>query len=206
MNVREDAFVYEHLEYYGVSKKVIDAMNIIDRKLFVPEEYSDSAYVDTPLPIGYGQTISAPHMVGLMCEYLELTEGDKVLEIGTGSGYNAAVMSVLVGKNGWIYTMERIPELAERASERLEQLGIKNVTVVVGDGKNGLAEYAPFDKIIVTCYARKIPERLTKQLKINGIMLIPIGDEFVQVLNKITKQEDNLKIERLSYVKFVPMI
>lgn len=206
MNVWEDAFVYEHLEYYGVSKRVIDAMNIIDRKLFVPEEYSESAYVDTPLPIGHGQTVSAPHMVGLMCEYLELTEGDKVLEIGTGSGYNAAVMSVLVGESGWVYTIERIPELAQKASERLEKLGIKNVTVVVGDGKNGLIEYAPFDKITVTCYARKIPEKLIEQLNTNGIMVIPIGDEFVQVLNKITKLEDNLRIERLSYVKFVPMV
>ena len=181
-------------------------MNIIDRKLFVPEEYSESAYVDTPLPIGHGQTISAPHMVGLMCEYLELTKGDKVLEIGTGSGYNAAVMSLLVGESGWIYTIERIQELAQSASERLDRLGIRNVTVVIGDGKNGLIEYAPFDKITVTCYARKIPETLIAQLNTNGIMVIPVGDEFVQVLNKVIKLKTDLKIEKLSYVKFVPMV
>ncbi|MCX7654213.1 MAG: protein-L-isoaspartate O-methyltransferase [Fervidobacterium sp.] len=197
--------MYEHLEYYGVSKKVIEAMNIVDRKLFVPEEYVDSAYIDTPLPIGYGQTISAPHMIGMMCEYLQLKVGDKVLEIGTGSGYNAAVMSVLVGESGWIYTIERIPQLAQSALERLKKLEIKNVTVITGDGKEGLIEYAPFDKITVTCYAKRIPEKLTQQLKNLGIMIIPIGDEFVQILTKITKINDELKIEKLSYVKFVPM-
>lgn len=198
--------MYEHLEYYGVSKRVIDAMNLIDRKFFIPEEYSESAYLDTPLPIGYGQTISAPHMVGLMCEYLQLNVGDKVLEIGTGSGYNAAVMSLLVGEEGWVYTLERIPELAQSASERIKELGIKNVTVITGDGKNGLIEYAPFNKITVTCYARKIPEKLVEQLNKNGIMIIPIGNEFVQILHKIIKLENGLKIEKLSYVKFVPMV
>ncbi|MEN3042078.1 MAG: protein-L-isoaspartate O-methyltransferase [Fervidobacterium sp.] len=198
--------MYEHLEYYGVSKKVIEAMNIVDRKLFVPEEYVDSAYVDTPLPIGYGQTVSAPHMIGMMCEYLQLKAGDKVLEVGTGSGYNAAVMSVLVGESGWIYTIERIPQLAQSALERLKKLEIKNVTVITGDGKEGLIEYAPFDKITVTCYAKRIPEKLIQQLKNLGIMIIPVGDEFVQILTKITKINDELKIEKLSYVKFVPML
>ncbi|HPC78858.1 MAG TPA: protein-L-isoaspartate(D-aspartate) O-methyltransferase, partial [Fervidobacterium sp.] len=179
--------MYEYLVYHGVAKEVIEAMNKIDRKIFVSEEYEESAYLEVPLPIGFGQTISAPHMVGIMCSALNLSHGDKVLEIGTGSGYNTAVISLLVGDDGHIYTIERIAELAEIARRRMELLRIKNVTVVVGDGKNGLAEYSPFDKIVVTCYARKIPEQLLSQLSDNGILLCPVGNELVQVLKRITK-------------------
>ncbi|MGB9615256.1 MAG: protein-L-isoaspartate O-methyltransferase, partial [Fervidobacterium sp.] len=119
--------MFEYLENHGVSRRVIEAMNKIDRRLFVPREFESSAYIDIPLPIGFGQTISAPHMVGLMCEYLELKDGDKVLEVGTGSGYNAAVMSLLVGESGWIYTVEKTPELAQQAIERINMLGLKNI-------------------------------------------------------------------------------
>ncbi|MGB4752579.1 MAG: methyltransferase domain-containing protein, partial [Fervidobacterium sp.] len=124
--------MYEYLEYHGVRREVIEAMNKIDRKIFVSEEYEESAYLEVPLPIGFGQTISAPHMVGIMCSALNLSHGDKVLEIGTGSGYNAAVISLLVGDDGHVYTIERIAELAEIARRRMELLRIKNVTVVVG--------------------------------------------------------------------------
>jgi len=198
--------MYEHLEHYGVPKKVIEAMNVADRKLFVPEEYSSSAYFDIPLPIGFGQTISAPHMVGIMCSALDLSNGDKVLEIGTGSGYNAAVMATLVGDDGWIYTIERIDELAKIAKERFELLGIKNVTVVIGDGKKGLPEYAPFEKIAVTCYVRHVPKELTSQLTNNGILIIPVGDEYVQVLKKIMKVDGRLYEQDLMNVRFVPLI
>ncbi|MGQ9856894.1 MAG: protein-L-isoaspartate O-methyltransferase [Fervidobacterium sp.] len=198
--------MYEHLEYYGVSKKVIEAMNIIDRRLFVPDEYKDVAYYDTPLPIGYGQTISAPHMVGIMCEYLCLKEGDSVLEIGTGSGYGAAVMSILVGKSGNVYTVEIVPELYKSALERLSQLGLKNVHVILGDGKIGLEDYAPYDKISVTCYAKKIPPVLLQQLRDSGILVIPVGNEFVQTLKRVKKDGKHLVEEDLLNVRFVPMV
>ncbi len=198
--------MYEYLVYHGVAKEVIEAMNKIDRKIFVSEEYEESAYLEVPLPIGFGQTISAPHMVGIMCSALNLSHGDKVLEIGTGSGYNAAVISLLVGDDGYIYTIERIAELAEIARRRMELLRIKNVTVVVGDGKNGLAEYSPFDKIVVTCYARKIPEQLLSQLSDNGILLCPVGNELVQVLKRITKVHGKIHEKDLMEVKFVPLI
>ncbi|HOA16468.1 MAG TPA: protein-L-isoaspartate(D-aspartate) O-methyltransferase [Fervidobacterium sp.] len=198
--------MYEYLVYHGVAKEVIEAMNKIDRKIFVSEEYEESAYLEVPLPIGFGQTISAPHMVGIMCSALNLSHGDKVLEIGTGSGYNAAVISLLVGDDGHIYTIERIAELAEIARRRMELLRIKNVTVVVGDGKNGLAEYSPFDKIVVTCYARKIPEQLLSQLSDDGILLCPVGNELVQVLKRITKVHGKIHEENLMEVKFVPLI
>jgi len=198
--------MYEYLEYHGVAKEVIEAMNKIDRKIFVSEEYEESAYLEVPLPIGFGQTISAPHMVGIMCSALNLSHGDKVLEIGTGSGYNAAVISLLVGDDGHIYTIERIAELAEIARRRMELLRIKNVTVVVGDGKNGLAEYSPFDKIVVTCYARKIPEQLLSQLSDDGILLCPVGNELVQVLKRITKVHGKIHEKDLMEVKFVPLV
>ncbi|HCL99030.1 MAG TPA: protein-L-isoaspartate O-methyltransferase [Fervidobacterium sp.] len=198
--------MYEYLEYHGVRREVIEAMNKIDRKIFVSEEYEESAYLEVPLPIGFGQTISAPHMVGIMCSALNLSRGDKVLEIGTGSGYNAAVISLLVGDDGHVYTIERIAELAEIARRRMELLRIKNVTVVVGDGKNGLAEYSPFDKIVVTCYARKIPKQLLSQLSDNGILLCPVGNELVQVLKRITKVRGKIHEENLMEVKFVPLV
>jgi protein-L-isoaspartate(D-aspartate) O-methyltransferase len=198
--------VYEFLEYFGVSKRVIEAMNKIDRKLFVPHEFKESAYLDTPLPIGYGQTISAPHMVGLMCEYLDLKEGDKVLEVGTGSGYNAAVMSILVGKEGKIYSVEIVEQLYQRAKTILTNLSIENVELFLSDGKLGLKEYAPYDKITVTCYARVIPPALIEQLKDGGSLLIPVGDEYVQVLRRIKKKGDKLVEESLGNVRFVPMI
>lgn len=199
-------YLYEHLEYYGVSKKVIEAMNKIDRKLFVPPEYQDSAYVDTPLPIGYGQTISAPHMVGLMCEYLELREGNKVLEVGTGSGYNAAVMSLLVGPTGKIYTVEVVKPLYDRAKKIIQQLGLENVEVFLSDGKFGLEEFAPYDKITVTCYAKEIPPALIEQLSDGGILLIPVGDEYVQILKRIRKHGTKIAEESLGHVRFVPMV
>jgi protein-L-isoaspartate(D-aspartate) O-methyltransferase len=198
--------MYEHLERYGVSKNIIEAMNKIDRKYFVPENVKDLAYDDIPLPIGFGQTISAPHMVGIMCKELDLKEKDKVLEIGTGSGYNAAVMSLLVGKSGHIYTIERIKQLYKIATKRFKQFGLTNITCILGDGKEGFEEYAPFDKIVVTCYSKFVPNKLLEQLDDNGILLIPVGDEFIQVLKKIKKINGQILEEDLLHVKLVPLV
>jgi len=198
--------MYEHLEKWGVSKKIITVMNKIDRKLFVPENLKDYAYEDIPLTIGYGQTISAPHMVGIMCQELELNEGDKVLEIGTGSGYNAAIMSLLVGNSGHIYTIERINELHKLAKKRFEKLGLTNITAILGDGKEGLREFAPFNKIVFTCYSEKLPEKLLEQLSNNGTLLIPVGNEFMQILKKIRKINEKIIVNDLINVRFVPLV
>jgi len=198
--------MYEHLEKWGVSKKIITAMNKIDRKLFVPENLKDYAYEDIPLTIGYGQTISAPHMVGIMCQELELNEGDKVLEIGTGSGYNAVIMSLLVRNSGHIYTIERINELHKLAKKRFEKLGLTNITAILGDGKEGLREFAPFNKIVFTCYSKKLPEKLLEQLSNNGTLLIPVGNEFMQILKKIRKINEKIIVDDLINVRFVPLV
>lgn len=198
--------MYEHLEKWGVAKKIIDAMNKIDRKLFVPENLKKYAYDDIPLTIGYGQTISAPHMVGIMCQELELKEGDKVLEIGTGSGYNAAVMSLLVGNLGRIYTIERIKELYEISKKRFEKLGLKNIIPILGDGKFGLKEFAPFNQIVFTCYSKNIPEHLLDQLSNDGIILVPVGNEYIQILKKIRKTNGKIIVDDLLNVRFVPLL
>ncbi|ABU82059.1 protein-L-isoaspartate O-methyltransferase [Ignicoccus hospitalis] len=194
-------------EGYIKRKEVAEAMMKVPRELFVPEELRHMAYEDTPLPIGAGQTISAPHMVAYMVEAAELRRGDKVLEVGTGSGYHAAVMAELVGPEGHVYTIERIPELAERARERLKALGYNNVTVLVGDGSKGYPPAAPYDKIIVTAAAKRVPEALLKQLKVGGIMVIPVEEEpGYQVLYKIIKTPEGYVIKKLLPVAFVPLI
>ncbi|HHF55642.1 MAG TPA: protein-L-isoaspartate O-methyltransferase, partial [Thermoplasmatales archaeon] len=147
----------QHLirEGYLKSKEVIEAMRAVPREIFVPEHLREYAYADMPLEIGHGQTISAPHMVAMMLEALQLKENSKVLEIGTGTGYHAAV-AAKIAKKGMIYTIERIEELAEKAMENFRKLGIKNVRVFVGDGSMGLPEYAPYTHIYATCSAPKI--------------------------------------------------
>ena len=170
----------------GISDKVAEAMLKVPRHLFVPSSYEREAYVDTPLPIGMGQTVSAPHMVAIMCDLLDLKRGDKVLEVGAGSGYHAAVVAEIVGKEGKVITVERIPELAERAKNILEYLGYDNVEVVVGDGTKGYEPEAPYDKIYVTAAAPDIPKPLLDQLKPGGRMVIPIGgyEQYLYVVEK----------------------
>ena len=189
----------------NLSEKVVKAMLKVPRHVFVPE-YASEAYNDYPLPIGYGQTISAPHMVAIMCELLELKEGEKVLEIGTGCGYHAAVVAEIVGEKGKIITIERIPELAERAKRTLEELEIENVKVIVGDGSKGYKEEAPYDKIYVTAAAPDIPKSLLEQLKNGGKIVIPIGD-YVQYLYVVEKDKTG-KITKKNWgpVRFVPLI
>jgi protein-L-isoaspartate(D-aspartate) O-methyltransferase len=185
-------------------RDVIQAMMAVPRHQFVPEKRVSMAYDDTPLPIGYGQTISQPYIVAYMTEILNLDEESMVLEIGTGSGYQAAILSSIVKK---VYTIEIIPELAESASLKLEKLGYKNVTVTNGDGYYGWPEHAPFDAIIVTAAAGHIPPPLLKQLKKGGRMVIPVGGHFmIQSLVLVEKgNEGGITTRNLMSVRFVPL-
>ncbi|ABM80489.1 protein-L-isoaspartate O-methyltransferase [Hyperthermus butylicus] len=202
-------------EGYIRSEHVKRAMLRVPRELFVPDELRHLAYEDTPLPIGHGQTISAPHMVAMMTEYADLKPGMKVLEVGAGSGYHAAVMAEVVAPSdeprehwGHVYTIERIPELAEFARRNLERAGYADrVTVIVGDGSRGYPEKAPYDRIIVTAAAPDIPGPLIDQLKPGGKMVIPIGDRYLQHLYVVVKTRDG-KIESrpVTPCLFVPLV
>jgi protein-L-isoaspartate(D-aspartate) O-methyltransferase len=194
----------EHLRRQGVSEGVLTAMMQVKRHLFVPLHFGDQAYADYPLPIGEGQTISAPHMVAMMCDYLELKKGEKVLEIGAGSGYHAAVIAEIIGDEGHIYSVERIQWLVEFSKENLQRAGYKNVTVILGDGTLGLSEHAPYDKISVTCTAPDVPPPLLEQLKTGGKMVIPIG-KYRQVLY-LVKKRNGVERERKCDVVFVPLL
>lgn len=195
----------ERLRYeLNLSNRVYEAIKKVPRHLFVPERYKIEAYVDTPLPIGYGQTISAPHMVAIMCELLDLKEGEKVLEVGTGCGYHAAVVAELVGSKGKVISIEYIPELAEMAKTNLSALGY-NVMVIVGDGSKGYEPEAPYDKIYVTASAPEIPKPLIEQLKPGGKMVIPVGDSLQWLL--IVEKDERGKIRKKNWgsVRFVPL-
>jgi len=187
-----------------INPRVIEAMRRVPRELFVPEELRSRAYDDTPLPIGYGQTISAPHMVAIMCDLLDLVEGLKVLEVGGGSGYHAAVMAELIGPEGHVYSVERISELARLARENLEQAGIKNVTVSEGDGSIGLTEFAPYDRISVAATAPHVPEPLKRQLKVGGKMVIPVGIGYQELV--LVTRRNGFAVEEKMGVAFVPLI
>ena len=181
--------------------KVLEAMRDVPRHLFVPDAQRAEAYDDRPLSIGEGQTISQPYIVALMTETLGLTGKERVLEIGTGSGYQAAVLSKLVAD---VYTIEILRPLGEQAQRTLETLGYKNVHVRIGDGYKGWPEAAPFDAIIVTAAPEHIPEPLKEQLKMGGRMIIPVGT-FVQDLVLLTKTPDGFTKKNLAPVRFVPM-
>lgn len=190
----------------NLSDKVVRAMIEVPRHLFVPPHLRKEAYNDYPLPIGHGQTISAPHMVAIMCELLDLKEGERVLEVGTGTGYHAAVVSRIVGEDGLVVTVERVTELAENARRIYESLGYRNIKVVVGDGSVGYEELAPYDKIYVTASAPKIPVKLLAQLKNGGRMVIPVGD-FIQYLYVVDKDiYGQIHEKKWGAVRFVPLI
>jgi protein-L-isoaspartate(D-aspartate) O-methyltransferase len=180
-------------------------MLAVPRHEFVPASLREMAYTDRPLPIGEGQTISQPYIVALMTELLELEAGDKVLEVGTGSGYQAAVASYLADS---VFTIEILPDLAERATERLRELGYRDVIVKQGDGYDGWAEHAPFDGIVVTAAAGHIPPPLVQQLDPGGRMVIPVGGQFqVQQLVLVEKRPDGSVTTRsLLPVRFVPLV
>ena len=185
--------------------RVLDVMKVVERHKFVPEKYSESAYKDGPLPIGHGQTISQPFIVAFMTENLKLEPSHKVLEIGTGSGYQAAVLSELCDH---VYTIEIVDELANESAERLGRLGFNNITVRSGDGYKGWPEEAPFDRIMVTAAPEEIPELLTEQLAEGGVMVIPVGKQYeIQYLWVITKEVGGqIKKEKILPVRFVPMV
>lgn len=197
---------------YVRSEKVKKALLSVPREEFVPEAYRDMAYNDHPLPIGYGQTISAIHMVAIMTEALDPEPGDKVLEVGTGSGYQAAVLAEIVGKmdpsrRGHVYTIERIPELAEFARRNLERTGYSEyVTVIVGDGTLGYPDEAPYDRIIVTAASPDIPEPLIEQLKEGGRIVIPVGDLWFQRLVIADKRGGELIRRYGIECVFVPLV
>ena len=190
----------------GVSDpQVLEAMKSVPRHLFVPPEDRQMAYEDHPLPIGFGQTISQPYIVAFMTELMQIEKGDKVLEIGTGSGYQAAVLSALTDD---VYTIEIVNELAESADNRLKSLGYNSIEVKNDDGYYGWSEKAPFDKIIVTAAAGHVPPELIKQLSPGGMIVIPIGKQFsVQYLTIISKDTSGtLSAERILPVRFVPFV
>ena len=197
----------EHLKREGKikTKKVEKAFLEIPREFFVPDNLKNYAYVDTPLEIGKGQTKSAPHMVAIMCEELDIQKNQKILEIGAGSGYHAAIVSKIVGEKGHVYSVERIKELVDFAKENLEKADIKNATIIEGDGSEGLPEYAPYDRIYVTCAAPDVPPPLIEQLKNNGKLLIPIGHTICN-LELIEKKDDKIKTKNLGGCAFVPLL
>ncbi len=184
-------------------EKVLKAFLSVEREKFVPSSVREDAYGDFPLAIGEGQTISQPYIVAVMTQCLKLTGKEKVLEIGTGSGYQAAILSLLAKE---VYTVERIPSLAIQAEERLKRLGYTNIKVTVSDGTEGLKEYAPYDRIIVTAAAKEIPPPLLEQLNEEGIMVIPVGDAFSQELQVIEKKKGKVSIRSVERCVFVPLI
>jgi len=188
----------------GISDaSVLKAMATVPRHLFVAPELRDMAYRDTPLPIGHGQTISQPYIVALMSQLLALQPGQRVLEIGTGSGYQAAVLAEM---GIFVFTIEIVPELGRQAIGVVDALGYKNIRVKIGDGYKGWPEHAPFDAIIVTCAPTRIPEPLTEQLAEGGRMVIPSGEKYDQQLLLLTKQTGKIRQENIVDVRFVPMV
>jgi len=184
-------------------ERVLEVFRKVPRHQFIPKELINSAYVDSPLPIGEGQTISQPYMVALMTECLCLKGGEKVLEIGTGSGYQAAILAELVKE---VYSIERIESLAIKAKERLESLGYKNIKIKVDDGTLGWPEFSPYEGIIVTAAAPQIPPPLLEQLRDRGLLVIPLNGRSSQILTVIEKSKDEFKSKEVCGCVFVPMI
>ncbi|PHS79361.1 MAG: protein-L-isoaspartate O-methyltransferase [Rhodospirillaceae bacterium] len=196
--------VLELLQNGITDEKVVKVMESLPRDLFVPQTFQKSAYENLALPIGYHQTISQPHVVALMTQSLELTDRCKVLEIGTGSGYQAAVLSPLCRR---LYTIERHKGLLVEAEKRFATLRLHNITTKFGDGSKGWVEQAPFDRIIVTAAAIDIPPVLVDQLSIGGIMVVPVGDDqHDQRLVKVVRTENGSEISDLGWVRFVPFV
>ena len=201
---RKMRFLYA-LRSNGVTDaRVLQAMEAVDRGLFVKGVFAERAYDDTPLPIACGQTISQPSVVGLMTQALNVSPRDKVLEVGTGSGYQAAILSHLARR---VYTIDRYRRLVREAEAVFAALDLTNITAIVGDGSFGLPEQAPFDRIIITAAAEDPPGPLLAQLRIGGIMVVPVGQsDAVQSLIKVTRGPEGYDYEELRPVRFVPLI
>jgi protein-L-isoaspartate(D-aspartate) O-methyltransferase len=196
--------VRDQIRYRGIGdERVLAAMQTVERHCFVPSEYRAEAYEDHPLPIGEGQTISQPYIVAFMTEALELKKTDKVLEIGTGSGYQAAILAGICDS---VYTIEIFQSLALSAMKTLDELGYLNVFVRIGDGYEGWSEHAPYDGIIVTCAPGHVPEKLEQQLAEGGRMIIPVGGNYTQELILLEKKNGKLQQKNVLPVRFVPMI
>ena len=201
-----EAMVTQQIEARGIDDPdVLEAMRTVPRHLFVPPAYRDGAYEDHPLPIGSDQTISQPYIVALMTELADPDREDVVLEVGTGSGYQAAVLAEIVQS---VYTVEIIPSLGEEARRRFEELGYTNVESRIGDGYQGWEEHAPFDAILVTAAPEEIPPPLIAQLKPGGVLVIPVGERGgVQTLMRVEKAQDGTTVSRsLIPVRFVPLV
>jgi len=201
---QREAMVAEQIRARDVrDAEVLRAMETVPRHEFVPDDWRAQAYADHPLPIGYGQTISQPYIVAVMTELAQIKRGDRVLEIGTGSGYQAAILAMLTES---VYSVEIIPALAESAAATLKRLGYTNVVVKNADGYNGWQEYAPFDAILVTCAPDHIPPPLIAQLKDGGRMIIPVGPVGgFQTLYRVIKRGDQVVSENVMGVLFVPL-
>ena len=185
-----------------VTERVLSALRKVPREEFVPAEYRAESYTDKPLPIGYDQTISQPFIVAFMTEASQPQRTDRVLEVGTGSGYQAAILAELVAE---VYSIEIIEPLAKNAEATLQRLGYKNVHVKIGDGYKGWPDAAPFDAIIVTCAPEKVPQPLIDQLKDGGRVVIPVGERFAQQLYLLEKKNGQIKESVTLPVRFVPM-
>jgi protein-L-isoaspartate(D-aspartate) O-methyltransferase len=201
--LKRKQMVDEQLVARGVADpRALAAMLKVERQLFVPDALQKLAYADEPLPIGYGQTISQPYIVAYMTEALKLTPDDRILEIGTGSGYQAAILSELTKE---VYTMELVEPLAAAARERLASIGYKNIEVICGDGYEGLPEKAPFDAIMVTAAPAEVPVELAAQLREGGRMVVPVGS-FFQELQLIIRRAQGFETRPLLPLRFVPMV
>lgn len=199
-----NAMVDSQLAARGIrDRRVLNAMRTVPRHLFVDERLRHEAYDDNPLSIGFGQTISQPYMVAIMTELLALGGNERVLEIGTGSGYQTAILASLAK---WVYTIERIEALSLRAQKTLELCGHRNVTFKVGDGTRGWTSEAPFEGIIVTAGAPVIPQVLFDQLTEGGILIIPVGDRFSQTLKRVIKVSGRMKTENHTPCRFVDLV
>lgn len=193
------------IRHREISERVFSAMEQVPRHLFVEENERPAAYADYPLGIGSDQTISAPHMVAIMCHLLDLRPGQRVLEVGGGCGYHAAVMAELVRPGGHVYSIERIPALGEKARNNLRKTGYQDdVTIIIDDGSVGLPGEAPFDRISVACAAPEIPMVLVNQLNVDGMMIIPVG-KYMQELYLVTRT-NGIKKEPKGGVVFVPLL
>lgn len=203
MKNQRDWMIKEHLAARGITdKRVLEVMGRLQREKFVPSKYMVDSYGDHPIPIGHNQTISQPYIVALMSELCEFKGNEKVLEIGCGSGYQAAILSELAGK---VFSIERIKSLAESAAATLQELGCGNVKVIHNDGYKGLEEESPFDVILLTAAPEIIPQPLIDQLAEGGRLIAPVGNT-VQELIKLTKKSGIIITDNITYVSFVPML